>query len=154
VALQLFGFRAISIPASWKQHGIALDAGKMADGAAIGISPTDGETVGTAACYRQFIQLAQRRIAELGLTADSVDELCGFSDRYCATLLSGGKSMSVYSFFTIARALALLPTFAHDHLQLTNIKSRSGWHPFNRTGPRYRPGAHAPRDDAYPWIGA
>jgi hypothetical protein len=113
----------------------------------ISISCTDGEIVGHASHYRQLIQLMQRRIADLGLTYDSVDELCGFCDKYTGKLMCGQKALSIYSFLTIARALALLPMFAHDQLQLTNMRHSSGWRPFCRNGPRYRRRTDAPRDE-------
>jgi hypothetical protein len=97
--------------------------------------------VGTAEHYAQFVKLARDRIVELGITYATVDEICGFPDRYTAILLSGGKRMSVWSFFTLTRALALLPMFGHDAPQLERLKHRSSWTP-RRTRPpaQRRPG--------------
>ena len=135
-------------PISGTGNGTELDASRQ-----ISISCTDGEIVGTADCYRQLIQLVQRRIAELGITADVVDEAAGLSDRYCATLLSGGKAMSIYSFFSVLRSLALRPAFLHDGVQMTNVRNRSAWRPIRRRGARLRPGERPPDPDAIAWIG-
>jgi hypothetical protein len=51
--------------------------------------------------------------------------------------------MSVYSFFTMARALALLPVFEHDETQLAELRRRPDWIEFRRKGSRYRPRVHA-----------
>jgi hypothetical protein len=95
--------------------------------------------VGEAAVYAAFVRLARARAAELNLTFESLDHLCNFPQRYTATLLSGGKTMSVYSFFTLARALALMPMFGHDEAQLAQLRQRGDWIATRRAGPRYRP---------------
>jgi hypothetical protein len=95
--------------------------------------------VGTAECYSEFIRLCRARIEALNLTYGSVDALCTFPDGYCATLLSGGKAMSVYSFFTMASALGLTLTFTHDEEKLARLRSREDWIAFRRKGKRYRP---------------
>jgi hypothetical protein len=95
--------------------------------------------VGTADHYRKFVELARARIEELGLTFESVDALAGFPQRYTATLMCGGKAMSVFSFFTLARALALTPVFQHDEAQLADLRRRADWIAFRRKGERYRP---------------
>jgi hypothetical protein len=65
------------------------------------------EIVGTAEHYAEFVRLCRSRIEALGLTFDSVDALSGFGvgSRYTAILLSGGKAMSVFSFFTLDAAI-------------------------------------------------
>jgi hypothetical protein len=99
------------------------------------------EVVGCADHYAQVVKLFRSRIEALGLTFDSVDALSGFGvgSRYTAILLSGGKAMSVYSFFTLARTLALLPQFAHDETQLAELKKRADWIEMRRKGAKYRP---------------
>ena len=83
---------------------------------AASVRRTDGEVVGVADHYAAFLRLVQSRICELGITCDTVDALCGFPLRYTSTLLSGGKTASGYSLFTLAGALALRPVFQHDSL--------------------------------------
>jgi hypothetical protein len=102
----------------------------------------DAAVVGTAEHYAQFVQLCRARIIELNITYATVDEICGFPDRYTAILLSGGKRMSAWSFFVMARGLALMPQFAHDAIQLKKLRDRSNWVP-RRTRPpaQRRPGA-------------
>lgn len=85
--------------------------------------------VGTADHYAAFVALCRQRIAELGITFATVDEICGFPDRYTAILLTGGRRMSVFSLFTLPRGLALLPMFGHDAGQLERLKDRSSWTP-------------------------
>lgn len=94
--------------------------------------------IGVAEHYAQFVKLARLRIADLGVTYDTVDAICGFPARYTATLLSGGKAMSIYSFFTLARGLALMPSFAHDETQLVTLCAREDWIKLRRPGPRLR----------------
>jgi hypothetical protein len=95
--------------------------------------------VGEADHYAQFVKLCRLRIEQLGITYDTVDSLAGFPSRYTATLLSGGKAMSVFSFFTLARALALMPMFGHDEAQLADLQRREDWIAFRRNGAHYRP---------------
>jgi hypothetical protein len=83
--------------------------------------------VGTAEHYAAFVQLCRQRIEQLNITYSTVDEICGFPDRYTAILLSGGKRMSVFSLFALARGLALLPMFGHDPDQLERLRQRSNW---------------------------
>jgi hypothetical protein len=94
----------------------------------------DAAIVGTAEHYAAFVALCRQRIVELNITYATVDQICGFPDRYTAILLSGGRRMSVWSFFTLTRALALLPQFAHDPAQLERLRDRSSWTP-RRTRP-------------------
>jgi hypothetical protein len=75
----------------------------------------------------------------LNLTFDSVDALAGFPSRYTATLLCGNKAMSVFSFFSLARALALLPVFENDEAQLAELRRRTDWITSRRVGPKWRP---------------
>lgn len=97
------------------------------------------QCVGVAEHYAQFVKLCRLRIEQLGITYDTVDEICGFGTRYTAKLLCETKAMSVYSLFTIARALALLPTFQHDESQLEKLQGFSEWQTIRRKGMRYRP---------------
>lgn len=94
--------------------------------------------VGIAEHYAQFVKLCRVRIEQLGITYETVDALAGFPARYTSTLMSGGKSMSVYSLFTMARVLALLPAFQHDDKQHALLKAREDWIPLKRKGPRWR----------------
>jgi hypothetical protein len=96
------------------------------------------EIIGSAEHYAQFVKLCRARIEALGLTYDSVDALCGFSSRYTAKLLCECKVMSIYSFFTLARALALTPEFRHDGEQLAQLQRRGDWIAIRRTGERFR----------------
>jgi hypothetical protein len=97
-----------------------------------------GDLVGTADHYSAFVKLARLRIEQLGLTFESVDALCGFPARYTGKLLAGDKSMSVYSLFTLARGLALLPAFHHDNAQQGALQRHSEWILSRRPGPKWR----------------
>ena len=99
---------------------------------------TTAPIIGVAAHYREFIKLARARVAELGVSYDTVDEICGFPARYTAKLLCEDKTMSVFSFFTLARALALLPSFAHDETQLAVLHRHPEWLKYRRTAARFR----------------
>lgn len=83
--------------------------------------------VGTAEHYGQFLRLCRERIEELGVPYETIDRICGFPERYTSNLLTGGKAMSVYSFFTIAQALALDVCFVHDAEELAKLATRSNW---------------------------
>lgn len=83
--------------------------------------------IGTADHYAQFVRLVRVRIKELRIPYATVDQICGFPDRYTNMLLCGNKTMSIYSFFTLARALALLPAFQHDGEKLASLEKRSAW---------------------------
>ena len=97
------------------------------------------ETVGIAEHYAQFVKLCRVRIEQLGVTYDTLDAICGFSQRYTAKIMANSnKAMSVYSFFTLARALALLPTFEHDETQLAQLKKNGDWITMRRAGARFR----------------
>jgi hypothetical protein len=94
--------------------------------------------VGTADHYAALVRLFRSRIEALGITYATVDEICGFPERYCATLMSGGKACSVYSLFTLANCLALMPTFHHNEAKLAELMQRPGWIKLRRAGPRWR----------------
>lgn len=94
--------------------------------------------VGTAEHYAQFLKLARARIGSLGISYDTVDEICGFPARYTAKLLCEDKTMSVFSFFTLARALCLLPSFAHDETQLAELQKHPQWLKYRRTATQFR----------------
>lgn len=96
------------------------------------------ELIGTADHYAAFVKLCRARIEQLGITYDTVDALAGFPARYCSTLMSGGKAMSVYSLFTMARVLALLPAFQHDQAQHELLSAREDWIKLRRKGARWR----------------
>jgi hypothetical protein len=94
--------------------------------------------VGTADHYAALVRLFRSRIEALGITYATVDEKCGFPERYCATLMSGGKACSVYSLFTLAHCLALTPAFHHEEAKLAELMQRPGWIKLRRAGPRWR----------------
>lgn len=94
--------------------------------------------VGVAEHYAAFVKLARARVSELGVSYETVDEICGFPQRYTAKLLCEDKTMSVFSFFTLARALALLPSFAHDETQLEVLYRHPDWFKYRRTARRFR----------------
>lgn len=102
------------------------------------IAQSAPEVVGFAEHYAQFVQLCRARAAALGITFGSLDVICGFPESYTAKLMCGDRAMSVYSFFTLARALALLPAFHDDQTQLAQLRSRDDWIPFRRNGAHYR----------------
>jgi hypothetical protein len=97
-----------------------------------------GEVIGSAEHYAQFVKLCRARIEFLAITYDTLDAICGFPARYTAKLLCEQKAMSIYSFFTLARALALLPQFAHDETQLAELQKRGDWIKMRRAGARFR----------------
>jgi len=94
--------------------------------------------IGEADHYAAFVALCRARIEALGITFATVDAICGFPERYTATLMSGGKACSVFSFFVLAKALALLPTFVHDADELARLEQHSEWIKLRRVGEFYR----------------
>jgi hypothetical protein len=103
------------------------------------------ELIGVAGHYAELLKLFRGRIEALNLTYETLDALCGFPARYTATLLCERKSMSIYSFFTLARALALMPAFHHDERQLADLRARPDWIKWKRPGKRARPRKPQPR---------
>jgi hypothetical protein len=99
---------------------------------------TEVEVIGRADHYAEFVQLVRARIAALGVTHATVDEIAGFPAGYTSTLLCGTKNMSAFSLFTIARSLALAPAFFHDDAELQKLNARSNWIKGRRPGPRDR----------------
>jgi hypothetical protein len=95
---------------------------------------------GTATHYGEFVKLCRARIADLEITFDTVDAICGFPSGYTGKLMCGDKAMSVYSFFTIARALALSPVFEADEAQLAMLRRRGDWIASRRNGVRSKKG--------------
>jgi hypothetical protein len=96
------------------------------------------DVVGTADHYGAFVRLCKIRIEQLQITYETVDALAGFPQRYTSTLMSGGRAMSAYSMFTVARVLALTPQFAHDERQHELLQAREDWIKTRRKGPRWR----------------
>jgi hypothetical protein len=94
---------------------------------------------GTADHYRRFLELCRARAEELGIPFSTLDAICGFPERYVNTLLCENKTMSVFSLFTLARALALLPVFQHDEAQLAQLRQRVDWITSKRKGAKWRP---------------
>jgi hypothetical protein len=97
-----------------------------------------GELVGTADHYRAFLELCRRRIEELRLTYESVDDLCGFPTRYTSKIMAAQKGISAHSIFTLCGALCLTPAFHHDEAQHAKLKLHSSWMMLRRPGPRWR----------------
>ena len=101
---------------------------------------TDGvhKVIGTADHYAAFVALCRARIEALQITYATVDSIAGFPERYTATLLSGGKACSVFSFFVLAAALALTPAFLHSADDLVQLERRADWIKLRRRGKFYR----------------
>lgn len=57
------------------------------------------EFAGTAGHYAAFVKLCRLRIEQLGISYETLDEICGFPTRYTSKLLAGAKTCSVYSLF-------------------------------------------------------
>ena len=83
--------------------------------------------IGAADHYAQFVELCRLRIAELNISYDTVDDICGFPLRYTGKLMNGSKAMSVYSMFALAKTLGLSPMFHHDAEGLQKLQARSDW---------------------------
>lgn len=77
--------------------------------------------------YAAFVKLCRTRIDQLGITLETVDEICCFPARYTSKILTGKPACSVYSLFTLARGLALMPVFQHDEAQLIRNRARLDW---------------------------
>jgi hypothetical protein len=97
-----------------------------------------GNVIGVADHYAAFVKLCRLRIEQLGITFETVDAICGFPLRYTAKILTEAKGMSAYTLFTLARGLALLPAFTHDHAQHRALQHHSEWVLLRRSGPRWR----------------
>ena len=94
--------------------------------------------IGAAEHYGQFVNLLRARIDELEITYTTVGEMCGFSERYINAVLCGTKTMSVFSLFTLSKALALDVYFHHDDDDLAKLQKRAEWVKLRRGGARYR----------------
>jgi hypothetical protein len=92
--------------------------------------------------------LARARIQSLGITFETIDRVCGWPDRYCATLMSGGKVIGAHNLFILAQALALTPAFLHDAANLVRLEQRADWIKARRTGDFYRQNRRAQHDKA------
>jgi hypothetical protein len=88
-----------------------------------------GGLVGGADHYKEFIELARQRIEALGVPYTTVDNICGFPERYTAKIICGSKACSVFSLFILAKALALQPLFFHDADELLRLQSYRDWVP-------------------------
>jgi hypothetical protein len=90
-----------------------------------------GDVIGIAEHYGQFVALCRLRVEQLNVTFETIDQICGFPARYAGKLLSPNgerpKTMSAFSLFTLARGLALMPTFVHDAKQLRLLQGHSAW---------------------------
>jgi hypothetical protein len=80
-----------------------------------------------------FLKLCRLRIEQLKISFESVDEICGFPLRYTAKIMSEEKGLTGFTMFTLARGLALLPTFVHDATQLALLQKHSAWRPLEYT---------------------
>jgi hypothetical protein len=100
--------------------------------------PPLGNPVGIAKHYNGFLKLCRQRIDQLGVTFETMDRICGFPEGYYSAIMNGKKAASVYSFFVIARALALMPTFVHDAAELERLQQRDDWIKYRRKGARWR----------------
>jgi hypothetical protein len=95
--------------------------------------------VGTADHYARAVEVFRARAEALHITFESLDTLCGFAQGFTGKLLTGSKTMSVFSFFTLARGLGLLPAFMHDEAQLRALTQRADWITSKRKGSKWRP---------------
>jgi hypothetical protein len=77
------------------------------------------------------VKLCRLRIEQLGISYETLDEICGFPTRYTSKPLAGAKTCSVYSLFTIARALALSPSLNLNGCRNIRLgcqsRTRVGW---------------------------
>jgi hypothetical protein len=78
------------------------------------------------------------RIEQLGITYETVDEICGFPLRYTAKIMAECKGVSVYTLFTLAAGLALDLCLQHNGERLAQFQQREAWIKLRRPGPRWR----------------
>jgi hypothetical protein len=88
--------------------------------------------------YAAFIRLVRSRIQDLGITFETVDSMCGWPSRYCATIMCGNKALGVHNLFVLCSALALTPVFAHNGDDLARLRQHSQWIRLERGGAYYR----------------
>ena len=83
--------------------------------------------VGVAEHYGEFIELLRERIDALDITYATVGEMCGFTEGYVNSIFCGSKVLSIYSLFTLSKALALDVHFHHDANELSSLQKRAEW---------------------------
>ena len=93
-------------------------------------------TVTTAAELRQLLR---DRVAELGITYATVDQLAGFPDRYVSRLLCEppARNITIPTLITLLETLAL--KFTSDDVTLGKLRRRRDWVRRRREGPQYLP---------------
>ena len=96
------------------------------------------DVVGAAEHYGQFIELLRARIDELDITYATVGEMCGFTEGYINSIFCGSKVLSIYSLFTLSKALALDVYFHHDDDDLNTLQKRAEWVKNRRAGAKHR----------------
>ena len=94
----------------------------------------------STACALHIREAARARIAELGITFDTVDEIAGFTERYTAKLLCEPpmRGMTVDCMFALLGAIALSPMLQTDAKRLEKLEKRPEWMIVKRVGPQYR----------------
>ena len=94
----------------------------------------------TAVCALHVREAARARIAELGITYDTVDAIAGFTTRYTSKLLSEppAREFTVESMFALLGAIALMPTLQPDNKRLERLEKRPDWKLVARDGVQYR----------------
>ena len=89
----------------------------------------------------ELIRLVRRRIAELDVTYESIDNICGFPSRYTSKLLCDPpiRGMSADSMFALLGALGLAALVQSDDVRLAALRQHHEWRPRRRNGPQYMP---------------
>lgn len=93
-----------------------------------------------AVCARDVRHAARARIAELGITYDTVDAIAGFPDKYTSKLLCEPplRNFSVDSMFSLLGAIALSPALQPDDKRLEKLRKRPEWLAPKLEGKQYR----------------
>jgi hypothetical protein len=76
--------------------------------------------------YAEVLKVIRARVAELDISAETVDEIAGFPARYTSKVLAHPpiKNLSVFSLFSLLGAVALVPRLEHDAEMFARLKSR------------------------------
>jgi hypothetical protein len=98
--------------------------------------PLPGRVVGIAHEYRDLIELIRARIAELRISFEQADAICGLPSGYVGKLVNDQRRLGIVSLGCVMCALGLAIAIVEDDAQTLKIRPRLV---LRRRAPNYRP---------------
>lgn len=82
--------------------------------------------LGTAQNYTQYLKLVRARVAELGITHETLDAVAGLQSGYASKILCDPpmKNMGPFTMFMVMEALGMQVALLHDGEAYDRVKSR------------------------------